>query len=137
MENILITIFLVIFVLIAVLTLASLPGWIEIPKKSRDQLFMALLLEVFGAIIILFSQNILYKEEKPITLRAASNWVARDLDKSELTKPRVFLDSMKYDFDTDFRVYQKYTEVLSSTFRKRGYRFVCKKSGSEARYALA
>jgi|GEM_PF-5837311 len=50
-------VFLVIFVLTAALTLASIPGWIEIPEEYRKTLFKSLLLEVVGAIVVLFTQS--------------------------------------------------------------------------------
>ncbi len=42
--------FLVIFIATAILTLASLPGWIRIPEKYRSRLFAALLLQVIGSV---------------------------------------------------------------------------------------
>ena len=94
LTNILLIVFLSIFVLTALLTLASLPGWIEIPEKYRSQLFKALLLEVVGAVIILFSSEILNKKELVLELEDRSkskNWIALDLDEGAFFQPTIAL----------------------------------------------
>ena len=48
-------IFLIIFGLTAILTVLSIPEWIKIPEWYKKKLFTALILEVVGAIVIVFS----------------------------------------------------------------------------------
>lgn len=50
--------FLVIFFATAVLGIASLPNWIEIPEWYKKKIFLALILEVVGVILILFNQEV-------------------------------------------------------------------------------
>ena len=94
-------VFLGIFVLTALLTLASLPGWIKIPEKYRSQLFKALLLEVVGAIIILFGNVYLYPQdtggtgESKIMISPHEDWVAVDLGSSKIIQPKVLVDSVE------------------------------------------
>jgi hypothetical protein len=57
MAQVLWIMFLSIFGLTALLTLASLPDWITIPEWYRKKLFVALLLQVVGAVIILFKNT--------------------------------------------------------------------------------
>jgi hypothetical protein len=57
MATVLWIMFLSIFGLTAILTLASLPDWITIPEWYRKKLFVALILQVVGAVIILFKQS--------------------------------------------------------------------------------
>ena len=57
--------FFSIFGLTAVLTILSLPGWIPIPEWYRQKLFVALLLEVVAAVLILFRHEILNMREQP------------------------------------------------------------------------
>ena len=73
--------FLVIFALTAVLTLASLPGWIEIPDEYRKILFRVLLLEVIGAIILLYTNSFINPPDPEIKFEVSpSNWVAFNTD---------------------------------------------------------
>ncbi len=100
LANVLLIVFLSIFVLTALLTLASLPGWITIPDKYRSQLFKALLLEVVGAIIILFSSEILNKKEQTFELNDMSkskNWIAWDLDEGKFFQPTIVLNEKLSD----------------------------------------
>jgi hypothetical protein len=50
--------FLVIFVMTAAISLASLPGWIEVPEPFKKRLFQALILEVVGCVILFVSLGI-------------------------------------------------------------------------------
>lgn len=68
MNNLLLGIFLFIFIATAVLTLASLPGWVKIPENYRKILFSSLLLEVVGCIVLLFQQNFLQDKKLELTL---------------------------------------------------------------------
>lgn len=65
--------FLVIFVLTAILTLASLPGWINIPENYQKVLFKTLVLEVVGAIVVLFTSNYLNGTDGPTQLTIQPN----------------------------------------------------------------
>lgn len=44
--------FIVIFAATAILAIISLPGWVNIPEWYRKRLFIALILEVVGVIIM-------------------------------------------------------------------------------------
>jgi len=94
-------VFLGIFVLTALLTLASLPGWIKIPENYRSQLFKALLLEVVGAIIILFGNEYLYAKPPEVTAESKifvsphEDWVAVDIGNSKIIQPRILVDSVE------------------------------------------
>ncbi len=50
--NILVYVFIGIFVLTALLTLASLPNWIKLDEWYRQKLFIALILEVVGIVVL-------------------------------------------------------------------------------------
>lgn len=98
-------IFLGIFVLTSLLTLASLPGWIKIPDKYRSQLFKALLLEVIGAVIILFGNAFLRESNSVIypdpVIEQKSRWVAWDLDSSIFFQPKIAIDTTSYTLGMD------------------------------------
>lgn len=51
--NILLIVFLSIFIITAVLTLLSIPEWIKIPEWYKKKLFTALILEVVAVVILL------------------------------------------------------------------------------------
>lgn len=70
--------FLAIFALTAILTLASLPGWINIPEWYRKKLFIALVLEVVGAVIMLFNQTYT-TPGKPVPV-TQTVYVSKDFD---------------------------------------------------------
>ena len=79
-ENILIYIFLAIFVLTAVITLCSLPGWIDIGEWYKKKLFLALILEVVGCIVLMFRNTVnpdivepCYDENTEIILKKEEN----------------------------------------------------------------
>jgi len=59
MTDVLIIIFFVIFGATAILTILSLPGWIEIPEWYKQKLFVALILEVIASVLILFRSEII------------------------------------------------------------------------------
>lgn len=61
--NILIFVFIAIFVGTALLTLLSLPEWIKINEWYKKKLFNALILEVVGAVVLLFTYLIEDKSE--------------------------------------------------------------------------
>ncbi len=81
--------FLVIFGITAILTIASLPGWIKIPEWYRKKLFLALILEVIGSIIIFFEKNYLADDPVPISHDVTpKNWVALTED-AEIIQPKM------------------------------------------------
>lgn len=80
--------FLAIFALTALMTLLSLPGWIPIPESYRKVLFKALLLEVIGAVIILFTNSFLKEPSTSTTYTLSDkNWVALNLDDGRIIQP--------------------------------------------------
>jgi hypothetical protein len=76
--------FLVIFFATAVLGIASIPGWIVIPEWYRKRIFVALILEVVGAIIILFRQELISDEARgiPKVVVSHEDWAALKEDGS-------------------------------------------------------
>lgn len=81
-------VFLVIFILTALLTLLSLPNWIKIPESYRKTLFKSLLLEVIGSIIIVFSNNYIEKSNsEPIYETYPKGWVAIDIEDGKIVTP--------------------------------------------------
>lgn len=80
--------FLVIFALTALLTLLSLPNWIVIPDDYRKALFRMLLLEVAGAVIILFTNSYL-KKEALYNPKDSPEWVALNLEDGSLFQPKI------------------------------------------------
>jgi hypothetical protein len=58
MLNTFLATFLAIFIATAILTLASLPGWVRIPEKYRSRLFAALILQVVGSVVGFVSAGI-------------------------------------------------------------------------------
>ena len=84
--------FLVIFALTAILTLASLPGWIEIPDEYRKILFRALLLEVVGAIVLLYTNSFINPPDPEIGIEVSPpNWVAFNTDSAAVIQPTVII----------------------------------------------
>lgn len=82
--------FLVIFFATAVLGIASLPNWIEIPEWYKKKIFLALILEVVGVILILFNQEVGGTDSTvvPEIAISKSGWIA--LDKSgAIIHPRI------------------------------------------------
>ena len=82
--------FLAIFFATAVLGIASIPGWIEIPEYYRKRIFIALILEVIGVIIILFKHEFIDEEivvsQPPRISINQSNWTAIN-NRGELVNP--------------------------------------------------
>lgn len=98
MTDILGIIFLVIFSLTALITLASLPNWIHIDEKYKKPLFTSLILEVVGAVVILFSQTFLKQgdAEKQFSWSVrpnVTNWVAYDLSTGKIFQPGIYADN--------------------------------------------
>jgi len=82
--------FLVIFGLTALLTLLSLPNWIVIPDVYRKTLFRALILEVVGAIIIVFTNHFINDSgEGTKHIIKTENWIALSLDSAQIIQPRI------------------------------------------------
>lgn len=75
-ESILMYVFIGIFVLTAALTLASLPNWIKLDEWYRKKLFLALILEVVGIIVLaagrIFNPEETVKFEPPTD----NSWIA-------------------------------------------------------------
>ncbi len=81
--------FLFIFGLTAILTILSLPNWISIPEWYRKKLFVALILEVVGAIIILFNQSFLNTPTEDINYNISNNDVIVLNDSALIVQPTV------------------------------------------------
>jgi hypothetical protein len=93
----LIVVFLLIFIATAVLTLASLPGWIEIPNEYRKKLFVALVLEVVSCIGLLFHEAWLSNQMDEVTPQ--SGWIAMKSN-GELFRPKLRNRLLGDDIDT-------------------------------------
>lgn len=72
-QSILGYLFLFIFALTAILSILSLPNWIKIPEWYRKKLFVALLLEVVGAIIMMFNQSFLGSDQDGTSHQLSEN----------------------------------------------------------------
>jgi len=87
--------FLAIFFATAVLGIASIPGWIDIPEYYRKRIFIALILEVIGVIIILFKHEFIDEEAIAYTPPNISinqaNWVALN-SQGQLVNPVITVD---------------------------------------------
>jgi len=72
--------FLVIFFATAVIGIASIPDWIKIPEWYRKRIFIALILEVVGVIVIYSNQEFINTESSctPEIRFSDNNWVALD-----------------------------------------------------------
>ncbi|MBL4655760.1 MAG: hypothetical protein JKY33_08050 [Bacteroidia bacterium] len=79
--------FLSIFIATAILTLASLPNWINIPNNYKKILFSTLIVEVIGCVIILFKQELLAK----IEVKPNNEWVAISTNNGEFIRPEIRL----------------------------------------------
>jgi hypothetical protein len=79
---VLISLFIVIFLATAVLTLCALPGWIKIPDNYFKTLFYALILEVISCVFMVF--NIVKptdnKSPDALSLKNGKDWVLLDLE---------------------------------------------------------
>ncbi len=82
--------FLVIFFATSVIGIAGIPGWIKIPEYYRKRIFIALILEVVGVIIILFRQEVMTNDTDftPKIEINDNNWVALNAS-GLLVKPKV------------------------------------------------
>lgn len=82
--------FLIIFFATALLGILSLPRWINIDEWYRKKIFVALILEVVGAIIILFSQELItvVSELKPEITISKNKWIALN-DSALIVRPEV------------------------------------------------
>ena len=69
MPNVLGGMFIAIFAITAILTLLSLPNWINIGEWYRKKLFLALIIEVV-ALVLLIGRNELLKDNSPKALTA-------------------------------------------------------------------
>lgn len=85
--DILIYVFIGIFVLTAIITLASLPNWIKLDEWYKKKLFLALILEVVGIIVVAGGNALGVKTASSYEL-VDTDWVA--LDKyGNLIQPKV------------------------------------------------
>lgn len=84
--------FLAVFFATAVIGIASIPDWIKIPEWYRKRIFIALILEVIGVIIILFNQELITTNLKipPNVSVSEANWVALD-EYGVIVKPEVII----------------------------------------------
>ncbi len=81
--------FLIIFFATAIIGIASIPNWIKIPEYYRKRIFIALILEVVGVIIILFRQEMIIPEQhKPDVSISTGHWVVMDKN-AEIVTPVV------------------------------------------------
>lgn len=82
--------FLVIFFATAVIGIAGIPEWIKIPEYYRKRIFIALILEVVGVIIILFRQEVIETDQEthPQIELPEKNWMALNAS-GVLVKPKV------------------------------------------------
>ncbi len=110
MLNILLTLFLFIFGATAVITLASLPGWITIPEKYRSRLFTSLLLEVIAAVILLFGNQFINVKENNFEIRP-ENWVGLNPYNMELLQPTYQLGAQEQKLGMNLEAAKK---LLSS-----------------------
>ena len=101
--DILFFVFIFIFVATAIITLASLPGWIKIPDSYRKVLFSALLLEVVACVILSYRYlNLEENDKKGISQMSDTMWVAIRPD-GEIFRPQTN-DSHYLGMDvSDFR----------------------------------
>lgn len=95
--------FLVIFVCTAILGICSLPRWIKIPEYYRKKIFLALILEVVGAIVLVFkdiqSTNGLERiSRKDITVN--NHWMALD-DNAKYVAPEIKIRDSIYPLQWD------------------------------------
>lgn len=93
-------VFLVIFLATAIIGLGSLPDWIKIPDWYRKKIFIALILEVVGVLIMLFQQE-LFQDSRGIPDYCISNknWVAID-DSAFIVRPEIKISTKDTSFIT-------------------------------------
>ena len=98
--------FIGIFIVTAILTLASLPGWINIPENYKKVLFSALLLEVVGCVILLFKQQVF----TTIEVKPKSDWIALSTSTADIIHPEIhFNDSIIPLGDSKLQAQEKMT----------------------------
>ncbi len=76
--NLLIYLFMGIFAMTAALTLISLPGWIKIEEWYRKKLFNALILEVIGSVILLFTYIVEKKDSGGVDIQKNQVVIEKD-----------------------------------------------------------
>lgn len=84
--------FLGIFLATAIIGILSLPGWIKLDEWYRKKIFIALILEVIGAIIILFNQEVITSGPSgtPSFTVTDQEWVALN-DSAHVIQPEVVI----------------------------------------------
>lgn len=87
-EKILFFTFLSIFIATAILTIASLPGWIKIPGNYQKALFSALILEVIACVVIMFKQTMMLD----IKIKPNVEWVALGTNDGKLIHPELIVN---------------------------------------------
>lgn len=95
-EQILIFTFIGIFVLTAIITLASLPGWIKLDEWYRKKLFLALIVEVVGIVVMV--GRIAFTRDGNDTHRIPEqiNWIALD-EHGKVVYPTTIIPESKKD----------------------------------------
>lgn len=87
--------FLVIFFSTAVMGLVSIPGWLKIPDWYRKKIFIALILEVVGVIVILFNKEVVEQQtitETPSVTISDQNWWAFNKN-GQLIQPSLLVET--------------------------------------------
>lgn len=91
-EKILFITFISIFIVTAIITLASLPGWIKIPNNYLKILFSSLILEVIASIFVYSKQA----NQFECKIEKQGEWIAMNLVDGRIIQPKViFKDSSK------------------------------------------
>jgi len=85
--------FLVLFFATAIIGIASLPGWIKIPEYYRKRIFIFLILEVVGAIVIFFNQEMIDGSRGiPAYYISDENWIVLD-DSAYVITPEIIIST--------------------------------------------
>jgi len=85
--------FLVLFFATAIIGIASLPGWIIIPEYYRKKIFVFLILEVVGAIVIFFNQEFIGGSRGvPGYNISDENWIALN-DSAFIVTPEILIST--------------------------------------------
>jgi hypothetical protein len=84
--------FLVIFFSTAIIGIASIPGWIKIPEWYRKRIFVVLVLEVIGVIIIYSKQEFASSDATgiPQIILEDTNWIALS-DEGKIISPEIII----------------------------------------------
>lgn len=89
--------FLGIFLLTAIIGIGSLPDWIKIQEWYKKKIFIALILEVVGAIIILFNNLNTPKVDNYTGLNIRNiNWVAVN-ENAQFISPEIAIKDSMYE----------------------------------------